>query len=81
VDDPHDLLDVRVEQAERVRVGQHEARGLRVRLCAQVVEVDAAVGVRADLDNLVTAIVTVAGFVPCAVSGVSTVRRCSPRSA
>jgi hypothetical protein len=34
----------------------------------EVVEVDAAVVVRADLDDLEPAIVTVAGFVPCAVS-------------
>jgi hypothetical protein len=79
-DDLGDLLDVRVEEPERVRVGEHQAGDVVVGLRAQVVDVDAAVGVRADLDDLVAAIVTVAGFVPCAVSGVRTFVRCSPRS-
>ncbi len=52
VDDLGDLLDVRVEDPQRVGVGQHQARDLVARLGPQVVEVDAAVGVRADLDDL-----------------------------
>ena len=74
-----DLLDVGVEQAERVGVGQHQAGDVRVGLGAQVVEVDATVVVGGDLDDLSPAIVTVAGFVPCAVSGVSTLWRVWPR--
>ena len=53
VHDLRDLLDVRVEDAERVRVGEHQAGDVVVGLRAQVVEVDAAVGVGADLDDLV----------------------------
>ncbi len=53
VHDPRDLLDLRVEDAERVRVRQHQAGDRVVGLGAQVVDVDAAVGVRADLDDLV----------------------------
>ena len=53
VDDPHDLLDVRVEQPERVRVGQHQAGDVAVGLRPQVVDVDAAARVGADLDDLV----------------------------
>ncbi len=52
VHDLRDLLDVRVEHAERVRVGQHQARHLAVGVGAQVVEVDAAVGVGRELDDL-----------------------------
>ena len=43
VHDLGDLVDVVVEQAERVRVGQHQAGDVGVGLRAQVVEVDAAV--------------------------------------
>ena len=43
VDDPGDLLDVPVEHAERVRVGEHQAGDVVVGLRAQVVDVDAAV--------------------------------------
>ena len=53
VHDPRDLLDVAVEQAERVGVGQHQAGDVVGRLGAQVVEVHAAVLGRADLDDLV----------------------------
>ncbi len=48
-----DLLDVRVEDPERVGVREHQARDVVVDLRAQIVDVDAAVGVRADLDDLV----------------------------
>ena len=41
-----------VEQPERVGVGQHQAGDVRVGLGAQVVEVDAAVGVGRELDDL-----------------------------
>ena len=76
VHDPRDLLDVGVEQAERVRVGQHQAGDVGVGLRAQVVEVDAAVGRRSPtLTTSKPAIVTVAGLVPWAVSGVSTLWR------
>ncbi len=47
-----DLLDVAVEQAERVRVGEHQAGGVVAGLLAQVVEVHAAVGRRAHLHHL-----------------------------
>ena len=50
--DPGDLLDVLVEQAERVRVRQHQTRHVAVGLRAQVVQIDAAVGVGRDLDDL-----------------------------
>ena len=53
VDDLRDLLDVLVEQAERVRVGEHQAGDVVVGLGAQVVDVDAAALVGADLDDLV----------------------------
>ncbi len=52
VDDVGDLLDVRVEHAERVRVGEHQAGDALVGLRAQVVEVDAAVVVGRELDHL-----------------------------
>ena len=52
VDDLSDLGDVRVEQPERVGVGQHQARDVGVRLRAQVLDVDAAVGVGGELDDL-----------------------------
>ena len=55
VDDLRDLLDVAIEHAERVRVRQHQAGDVVVGLRAQVVDVDAAVLVRADLDDLVAA--------------------------
>ena len=48
-----DLLDALVEEAERVRVGQHQARDVLVGLGAQVVDVDAAALVGGDLDDLV----------------------------
>ena len=53
VHDPRDLLDVAVEQAERVRIRQHQAGHVRAGLLAQVVEVDAAVVGGADLHHLV----------------------------
>ena len=49
VDDLGDLLDVRVEQPERVGVGQHQAGDVVVGLRAQVVEVDAAAALVATL--------------------------------
>ena len=52
-DHPGDLGDVLVEQAERVRVGEHQAGDLVVDLGAQVVEVDATAPVRRHLDHLV----------------------------
>ncbi len=53
VDDARDLLDVRVEEAERVGVGEHEAGDPVVGLAPQVLEVDPAVGRGADLHDLV----------------------------
>ena len=53
VDDLRDLLDVLVEQPERVRVREHQARDVVAGLRAQVVDVDAAALVGADLDDLV----------------------------
>ena len=53
VDHPADLGDVLVEQAERVRVGEHQAGDLVVDLGPQVVEVDAAPPVGRHLDHLV----------------------------
>jgi hypothetical protein len=53
VHDPRDLLDRRVEEPEGVGVGQHQARNVLVGLGAQVVEVHPALGVRADLHDLV----------------------------
>ena len=44
-----------VEEPERVRVGEHQAGDVVVGLRAQVVDVDAAVLVGADLDDLVAA--------------------------
>ena len=52
VHDRGDLLDVGVEQPERVGVGEHQAGHVRVGLRAQVVEVDAAGGVGGELDDL-----------------------------
>ena len=52
VDDLGDLLDLRVEDPQRVGVGEHQAGGVVAGLRPQVVEVDAAVGVRRDLDDL-----------------------------
>jgi hypothetical protein len=53
VHDRGDLLDVAVEEPERARVREHEAGDLVVGLRPEVVDVDAAVGVRADLHDLV----------------------------
>ena len=50
VEDPLDLLDVLVEQAERGRVREHERRGVLVDLAAQVVDVD--VPARVGLDGV-----------------------------
>jgi hypothetical protein len=54
VHDPLDLLDPRLEQPERRGIGEHQARDVLVGLRAQIVEVDVAAGVDADLDDLVT---------------------------
>ena len=43
---------LRVEQAERVGVGEHQAGDVVARLGLEVLDVDAAVGVRAHLDDL-----------------------------
>ncbi len=43
VHDARDLHDVRVEEPERVRVREHQARDVAVGLRAQILEVDAAV--------------------------------------
>src|SRR3954452_22309701 len=53
VDDLRDLGDVLVEQPERVRVREHQARDVLVGLRPQVLDVDAAALVGADLDDLV----------------------------
>ena len=53
VDDVRDLLDVLVEQSERVRVGEHQAGDVVARLGLEVLEVDAAARVGADLHDLV----------------------------
>ncbi len=53
VDDAGDLLDVGVEEAERVGVGEHQAGDAVVGQPPQVLEVDAAVGRGADLHDLV----------------------------
>ena len=53
VHDRGDLLDVAVEQPERVGVGEHEAGHVVAGLGAQIVDVHAAVLVGADLDDLV----------------------------
>ena len=53
VHDPGDLLDVAVEQAERVRVREHQAGDVVAGLRAQVVHVHAAVLRGADLHDLV----------------------------
>ena len=52
--DPLDLLDPRLEQPERRGIGQHQAGDVLVGLRPQVVEVDVAAGVGADLDHLVS---------------------------
>ena len=72
VEDVADLLDVLVEEAERRRVREHQAGGVLVDLAAQVVEVDVAARVGlAPASARSPAIVTLAGFVPCAVSGMT----------
>ncbi len=53
VEDPRDLLDALVEEAERRRVREHEPRRPLVHLAAQVVEVEVAARVRLDLLELV----------------------------
>ena len=53
VEDPLDLLDVLVEQAERRRVREHERRGVLVDLAAQVVDVDVPARVGLDVRQLV----------------------------
>ena len=53
VHDLRDLGDVLVEEPERVRVREHQARDVVGGLLAQVVDVDAAALVGADLDDLV----------------------------
>ena len=53
VEDPLDLLDVLVEQAERGRVREHERRGVLVDLAAQVVDVDVPARVGLDVRQLV----------------------------
>ena len=53
VDDRGDLGDVLVEEAERVRVGEHQAGGIPVGLGAQVVELDSAALVGGELHHLV----------------------------
>ena len=47
-----DLLDRRVEQPERVRVREHQARDVVARLRLEVLDVDVAAVVGADLDDL-----------------------------
>ena len=47
-----DLADLRVEQADRVRVGDHEDGGLVVELGLEVVQVDEAAAVALDRDGL-----------------------------
>ena len=47
------FADVFLEQANRIRVGQHHASGARRKLGLQVVDIDIATGVAFDLDNLV----------------------------
>ena len=53
VHDARDLLDVPVEQPERVRVREHQAGHVVARLLAQVVDVHPAVGRGAHLHDLV----------------------------
>ena len=53
MDDPFDLLDAVLEQAEGRGIGQHQAGDLVGRLRAQVVEIDVAVRVDRDLDELI----------------------------
>jgi hypothetical protein len=53
VHDARDLLDIAIEQPQRVRVGEHQAGHLVVGLRAKVVQVDAAVVRGADLHDLV----------------------------
>ena len=47
-----DLGDVGVEQAERIGVGEHQAGDILVGLGAQIVQVDAAVGVGGERHDL-----------------------------
>ena len=81
VHDRGDRLDVRIEDAERVRVGQHQTGDIGVRPCAR--RSSRSIPPRELVASLTTsrpAIVTVAGLVPCEVSGVRTLHRCvSPR--
>ena len=53
MEDLGDLLDVLVEEAERRRVRQHQARGSLVHHLAQVRDVDVAARVGLDLRELV----------------------------
>ena len=81
VDRVGDLAHLRLEDADRVRVGDHEHGDLVVEMAAEVVHVDAC---RPACVFTVTvskpAIVALAGFVPWALSGTSTLVRFSPRS-
>ena len=52
VEDRRDLLDALVEEPERRRVRQHQARRTVVDLCAEVVEVEVAAVGRRDLREL-----------------------------
>ena len=54
VEDPRDLFDSLVEEPERRWVRQHQARRARADLRAQLLEVDVAAAIGADVDELVT---------------------------
>jgi hypothetical protein len=54
VEDPRDLLDVLIEEAERGRVREHQAGRLLADLRPEIVQIDVPARVGVDLDQLVT---------------------------
>ena len=53
VDDPGDLKDILVKDADCVRIGEHQARGVLTDRCTQLFQIDTAFAVRGDADHLV----------------------------
>ena len=82
VEDPRDLLDALVEEPERRGVREHEPGGRLVDLGAEVVDVEVPARVRLHRRRARAGHGHARGFVPWAVSGTTTPRRCSisPRS-
>ncbi len=77
VDDPGDLKDILVKDADCVRIGEHQARGVLTDRCTQLFQPSLFEGM---LTTSYPTIDALAGLVPCAASGTMIlVRFWSPR--